>query len=162
MLLDDLMPQYRISERHQTTVEGPAEEAFAAFLAIPVGSDRLVRALFRIRGLGGGARTSIADFTRQPPFVVLAQDELELVFGYAKTPEQWRSVRAPGLLIAANVRAIPLADGQAKLTTETRVLPLGRRASVVFRLYWLVVGPFSALIRRRWLRAAAGAVRAAG
>jgi hypothetical protein len=25
----------------------------------------------------------------------------------------------------------------------------------VFRAYWLVVGPFSALIRRRWLRAIA-------
>jgi hypothetical protein len=30
---------------------------------------------------------------------------------------------------------------------------LDERARRLFRLYWLVVGPFSKLIRRRWLKA---------
>jgi hypothetical protein len=29
------------------------------------------------------------------------------------------------------------------------------RARRLFRLYWLAIGPFSALIRRRWLKAIA-------
>jgi hypothetical protein len=52
------------------------------------------------------------------------------------------------------------ADGDGSvLSTETRVHAPTRRARRAFRLYWLVVGPFSALIRRRWLRAASRAAR---
>jgi hypothetical protein len=162
MLLDDWLPDYRISERHARTVEAAPEQAFAAFLALPVGCDRLVRALFRLRGLGDGAGTSVAEFSQRPPFVRLAAEGLELVFGSrhgsdgrARTAEQWRALEEPGLKIAANIRAIPLAGGRTRLTTETRVVPLGRRWTIRFRLYWLVVRPFSGLIRRRWLRAAA-------
>jgi hypothetical protein len=51
-------------------------------------------------------------------------------------------------------------DGNGTLlSTETRVHAPAPRARRAFRLYWLVVGPFSALIRRRWLRAAARATR---
>jgi hypothetical protein len=169
MLLDDWLPHYRISERHERTVEASPDEAFAAFLAMPVGCDPLVRALFRLRGLDDGGRTSVEEFSGRPPFVRLAADKRELVFGsgrgsegFARTPEQWRSVVEPGLKIAANIRVVPLEDGRARLTTETRVLPFGRRASIGFRLYWIVVRPFSALIRRRWLRAAGKAARTNG
>ena len=169
MLLDDWLPLYKLSERHARTVDASPDEAFAAFLAMPVGCDPLVRALFRLRGLGDGAHTSLAEFAKQRPFVRLAADEHELVFGsgrgstgFARTPEGWLGVMEPGLKIAANVRVVPLADGRARLTTETRILPLGRRAAIGFRLYWIVVRPFSGLIRRRWLHAAARAARADG
>ncbi len=169
MLLDDWLPLYRFSERHARTVDASPDEAFAAFLAMPVGCDPLVRALFRLRGLDDGARTSVAEFSTRRPFVRLAADERELVFGsgrgsagFVRTPEQWRSIAEPGLKIAANVRVVALADGRARLTTETRVLPFGRRASLGFRLYWIVVRPFSGLVRRRWLRAADRAASAIG
>jgi len=41
------------------------------------------------------------------------------------------------------------------LTTETRVLCSGTAALRSFKRYWLVVGPFSGLIRRHILRAIA-------
>jgi hypothetical protein len=169
MLLDDWLPLYRISERHARTVDASPDEAFAAFLAMPVGCDPLVRALFRLRGLDDGAQTSVEEFSGRPPFVRLAAGERELVFGsgrgsdgFARTPEQWLSVAEPGLKIAANIRVVPLANGRARLATETRVLPLGRRTAIGFRLYWIVVRPFSGLIRRRWLRAAGKAAREKG
>jgi hypothetical protein len=43
----------------------------------------------------------------------------------------------------------------SRLITETRVAATEKRALLGFRLYWVVVGPFSKLIRRRWLRALA-------
>jgi hypothetical protein len=56
---------------------------------------------------------------------------------------------------------VPGADGHSRLSTETRVLALDGKSRLAFRIYWLVVGPFSALIRRRWLRAiAAGSIAA--
>lgn len=60
--------------------------------------------------------------------------------------------------VAADLRAIPAAGG-CVLATETRVQAVDDRSRRAFRLYWLVVGPFSSLIRRRWLRAVEAAVK---
>ena len=69
-------------------------------------------------------------------------------------PDAWRNADVPGTIKAAvDFRAEPTATG-SRLSTETRVLASDARARRAFRLYWLVVGPFSALIRRRWLAAA--------
>ncbi|HEX2497394.1 MAG TPA: hypothetical protein VHO00_01235 [Actinomycetes bacterium] len=42
-----------------------------------------------------------------------------------------------------------------ELTTETRVLLTDDRSRRAFGRYWLVIRPFSGLIRRRWLAAIA-------
>jgi hypothetical protein len=39
------------------------------------------------------------------------------------------------------------------LTTETRVLLTDDGSRRAFRRYWLVIRPFSGVIRRRWLAA---------
>ncbi|MEP7335602.1 MAG: hypothetical protein ABI717_07460, partial [Actinomycetota bacterium] len=41
------------------------------------------------------------------------------------------------------------------LSTETRVLLTDERSRKLFRRYWIVIRPFSGLIRREWLRAIA-------
>ena len=56
------------------------------------------------------------------------------------------------LKIAIAFEAEPIPGG-SRLATETRVKAPDERALRRFRL-WLAIGPFSALIRRRWLRAA--------
>ena len=40
-----------------------------------------------------------------------------------------------------------------ELTTETRVLLTDERSRRAFRRYWLLIRPFSGLIRRQWLAA---------
>jgi hypothetical protein len=68
--------------------------------------------------------------------------------------EAWRTAAVPGAIKGAvdfRAEAIP---GGSRLTTETRVTALDDHARRAFRLYWLAIGPFSALIRRRWLAAA--------
>lgn len=42
--------------------------------------------------------------------------------------------------------------GGTQLTTETRVQTFGSSATFKFRLYWLLVGPFSGIIRNSMLR----------
>jgi hypothetical protein len=67
--------------------------------------------------------------------------------------EAWRAAAVPGTIKGAvDFRAEPIPGG-SRLTTETRVKAVDDRARRAFRLYWLAVGPFSALIRRRWLAA---------
>jgi hypothetical protein len=50
--------------------------------------------------------------------------------------------------MAANFR---IREGE--LTTETRVLLTDERSRRAFGRYWLLIRPFSGLIRRRWLAA---------
>jgi hypothetical protein len=52
-----------------------------------------------------------------------------------------------------DLRALPEGKG-ARLETETRVFLTDAAARRRFDAYWIVVRPFSGLIRRRWLRAA--------
>jgi hypothetical protein len=57
--------------------------------------------------------------------------------------------------IACDLRAELLTGGGSLVSTETRILAVDAHAKRWFGRYWLVVRPFSGLIRRRWLRAAA-------
>ena len=50
--------------------------------------------------------------------------------------------------------------GESVLVTETRVAPVDDAARRAFGRYWLLIRPFSGLIRRRWLAAAARRARA--
>jgi hypothetical protein len=66
---------------------------------------------------------------------------------------RFSDLSAGGVRIAADFRA----DGE-RLTTETRVAALDERSRRAFLRYWRIVGPCSAVIRRRWL---AGIAKAA-
>jgi hypothetical protein len=52
-----------------------------------------------------------------------------------------------------DVRAVA-EDGGARLETETRIFLTDAGSRRRFAAYWLVIRPFSGLIRRFWLRAA--------
>ena len=157
-------------ERHERIVACPPAEALAIALRLPVAPDPIVRTLFRLRGYGA-TTAPIGEFFTHGGFIELERTPTRFVFGLAarlrgeprraRTGNDWQTWAAPGLKIAADMCAEPYGAGHTRLSTETRVLALDRRSRGLFRLYWLVVGPFSALIRRRWLRAiAARAARA--
>jgi hypothetical protein len=157
--IDDLLPAYDVHEVHSVALPLDPQRAIAAALATPVAADPLVRTLLRVRGLRTGG--TIADALAWMGFQELARAEGEVVFGASGTP--WRprgGIRSfhdapPGTVrIAADFRA----DGKT-LTTETRVAATDAAARRAFLRYWRVVGPFSALIRRRWLAAIARAAR---
>jgi hypothetical protein len=57
--------------------------------------------------------------------------------------------------MAMDLRAEPLPGGCSLLVTETRVAAVDEHARRAFLRYWRLVGPFSRLIRRRWLAAIA-------
>ena len=96
--------------------------------------------LFRLRGLDGRGRSLEQLFS--PPWA----EQLE------RSPTDFvaRINEAARADIVFDLRSRP-AEGGSILSTETRVAGGGLR----FRAYWLVVRPFSGLIRRRWLIAAA-------
>jgi hypothetical protein len=150
--IDDLLPHYDVHEVHSIALPLPPAEAIARALATPVAADPIVRVLFRLRGLKG--RGTIGDALRAIGLRELARTQGEIVVGAAGTP--WR----PGGGIVPFASAGPgqvrmvtdfRSDG-ARLTTETRVEAVDDAARRAFLRYWRVVGPFSAAIRRRWLK----------
>jgi hypothetical protein len=144
--LDDVMPHYEFVERHERYVDAAPERALTLALALPAAPDAIVRALFRLRGVPAAA-------TIEDLFSKLGLAEVE------RTPTSWIVAGKKGVHIAFDL--VARADGGGSvLSTETRVHAPTPRARRAFRVYWLGVGPFSALIRRRWLRAAARAAHA--
>jgi hypothetical protein len=130
-----------------------------------------VRILFDLRGLPHDATGSVDSFFRTPPFVALEEEAgREIVFGIlgpfwrwrgrarpprvATTPAELRAALADGCMAAlGNFRVEPTAAG-TRLWTETWVAAPRAGQKAAFLAYWLMVGPFSAWIRRLLLRAA--------
>jgi hypothetical protein len=115
----------------------------AAALALRAVSDPIVATLFWLRGVPGGGLSLKAFFSRLGLEPVISTDRAFVGVGDLL-----------GVRIAFGIWAEPRGGKRARLATETRVRALNPGARRRFRLYWLVVGPFSALIRRRWLSAA--------
>jgi hypothetical protein len=159
--IDSWLPTFDVGERHEVALPLSPEQALRRALAVPAASDGFVRLLFRLRGLRPSG--SIEQFMAANGFTILERTPTTYVVGLVTRGYRvregnavaWRVVDAPrSVRIAADFRAEP-APGGSRLITETRVAASGRLALLGFRAYWLLVGPFSKLIRRRWLRAAA-------
>jgi hypothetical protein len=164
--IDDWLPRYDVHERHEIELPVAPERALELVLSLPAAPDRIVRLLIGARGMAARDE-SLERFFLAHRFVVLSRAPTELVAGavgavwrprgglvHLDGADAWRDANVPGTIKAAvDFRAEPTATG-SRLSTETRVLASDVRARRLFRLYWLVVGPFSGLIRRRWLAAA--------
>jgi hypothetical protein len=162
--IDSWLPTFNVGERHEICVALPAEQALRRALATPAAPDRFIRLLFRLRGLD--PEGSIEQFMTANGFTVLERTPTTYVVGLVARrrrltltgPDAWRAASFPGSVkIAADFRVEPGPVG-TRVITETRVAANDGLALWSFRLYWLVVGPFSKLIRRRWLRAAAAGI----
>lgn len=156
-VLDELLPRFDFHEVHEVVVTVSPEEALERALELPVASDPLVRILLRLRGIRVSGTLAAAFGSLR--FEELGRTPTEIVVGFAGKP--WRPGggvarfrdAGPGMVrVATDFRAEP-AGGGSRLSTETRIVAVDEEARRAFRRYWLVVGPFSALIRRRWLRA---------
>lgn len=160
MPVTDALPAYHHAERHSLRVAASPEQALEAARETRLDDVPLVRALFRLRGLGAERPGPLWETLRASGFQQLGEDTLVLV-GKPWTPKGSRRAvddfvgfSEPGWAkMALDLRAEPDGDG-ARLTTETRVYLTDRASRRRFAAYWLVIRPVSGLVRRRWLRAA--------
>lgn len=168
-LLDAWLPAGALKlEHHALDVAARAPDALAAVTGLRLEEVPAVALLFSLRRISFRPDMTLRQFFTTSPFVLLAEEPgRELVFGIA-FPSSWRGGgdvprSAPALRAAlargragaiGNFRAEP-APGGARLWTETWVSTPALVQALPFTAYWLAVGPFSAWIRRMFLRAAA-------
>lgn len=180
MLLDELMPEYLLCQIHRILIDTPTERALEAAKRVTLGDMPLVRLLSTIRSLpgilarGGGLPTTVTEplFAQMMDsgFIFLGEEQgREVVVGAIGQMWQPRgglsllSVRdgrgfvafdEPGYAKAAMNFFVEPRYGGTVLRTETRVLTTDAASRRKFGLYWKVIHPGSAAIRRSWLRAA--------
>lgn len=159
-----LGPEARLLERHESLVAAPPERAYEAVQQVRLMDMPVVRALFTLRRIPCSKEMTLRDFFSTPPFMILEEvPAQEAVIGTANrlwrfrhpsTPDEFRAFTKPGTMQAvANLR-VDATESGSLISTETWVATFGPMASCLFRAYWLIVGPFSALIRREVLRTA--------
>jgi len=176
VLIDDYLPRYDVSEYHEAIVPASAATTYAAIEQADLAGSWLVKLLFGMRELpsllsGSGERRSpfapvtLRDVTRAG-FCRLAEDPgREIVLGVtgsfwkptgnvARTdPARFREPPPAGTARAAwNFVVAERTPGESLLSTETRVLCADAASLRSFHRYWLVVAPFSGLIRTLMLR----------
>jgi len=183
MLLDDLMPVYDINEVHWTAVQAPPESIFHAIKEVTPAEILLLRTLVAIRslpsllmgkgGLPGLPFASTKPFLEQAlaaGFVLLAEaPSREMVLGIVGqfwkpsggllprigSAQEFTAFDNPGYAKAALNFYIDSRVGHSSsiLRTETRVHIPDAASRRRFRVYWSLIYPGSALIRKMWLRA---------
>lgn len=175
-LLDDFVPACQFREFHEIRVHAPAGAVFRAVKSVTAGEIRFFRLLTWIRSprlsrsgresiLAAPAEKPLLDVALHSGFLVLAEDpDKELVFGTVLCarlprighpgPRDFVALDRPGFCKAAmNFRLREEPGGWVRLSTETRVFALGSSARRGFAVYWRVIYPGSAFIRRMWLEA---------
>lgn len=180
-LLDELLPSYQFSERHETAVRASPEEVMRAVSELTPAEIPLFRTLFAIRRLPERVTGGASGFAPGRPvleqmlshgFVLLGDEpERELAVGAigqfwplrdsfepseASTREEFLAFDRPDRAKAVmNFHVSPIGGAGAgvRLRTETRITVPDPHARRRFARYWRLAGPGSALIRRMWLRA---------
>jgi hypothetical protein len=162
MILDQFMPRFDVSKRHETIVGATRERVYDAILTADLASHPIVKALLFLRGLGRRTRSTLRF---HDGFAVAAEDRPnEIVIGLEGPfwnptckPQGENAARfaepvAPNTARAGwNFTTEDAGGGRTRLKTETRV-DCDRAARPKFRTYWFFIGPFSGLIRRFMLQ----------
>lgn len=174
MRLDFYMPHYHFSEKHKILVRATPETVFETACRVDISRSKAVRILFTLRGIyallaartgpGGVSTISYAlNELMKKEFTVLDEvQDREIVLGMVG--RFWLPLDTTGCGIDANefinfnlegcckaawnLRIETQSEGWVLLSTETRVVCMGRKARILFGLYWLIIKPFSGIIRR--------------
>ena len=175
--LDDFIPAYQFREFHEVRVQRPRERVYAALLQVRADEILFLRTLVWIRRGGAEGPESVLnprgdspvlDVALRTSFLKLAEEPgREIVIGtLVAVPRGWRPKGAPtvdgyrklfgepGFAPAVmNFRLEDAGAGETRVTSETRIFAADAATRRRFAVYWRLIYPGSALIRRMWLRA---------
>lgn len=167
MLIDDFLPDYDFSEKHEITVRASAEKTYAAVNSTNFDESWIVWGLLNLRGLGRSSAKNLTlrDMTKNGFAVLGEKPNEEILLGLAGkfwtlggcmqniNAENFRQFQTKGYAKAAwNFTLTETANEEIRLATETRVQCMDDESLASFRFYWRFIQPFSGLIRQEMLR----------
>jgi hypothetical protein len=159
-LLDEQVPDWHFREHHAIRVDAPPDRVFDAVRRVTLSEMGVFRALAWLRGIRMPVDRPVLEVAGASWEILADESGRELVMGSIGQPWRWRGggSRPPGDFATFGrpgyaKMAINWRLEGTTLSTETRVLLTDDVARRKFRRYWLVIRPFSGLIRRVWLRA---------
>lgn len=174
--LDRFAPVWQFREHHALHIGAPPDRVFAAIEQVRADEIFLFRTLIRIRAGGrtpsAAVRTlddrgaSLIDVATSTTFVRLANvAPHELVVGTLvgvragprPKPAEADFLSPPPGFVAATMSFVVTPDGAggSNVSTETRVFAAVGATRRRFAVYWRIIYPGSAFIRRAWLQAIA-------
>jgi hypothetical protein len=174
-LLDQLMPEYEVCERHSVSVSAPAEIALVAAREISFQDSAIARTIFALRALPGRLLGSPpAPTERRPLFdevIALGWRQLaemprrQVIMGAVTQPwrqevqfrglpaDEFVAFREPGYAkIAWTIEVEPTGPSSSVFSTETRVMATDPVSRERFRRYWAFLSPGILIIRYEILR----------
>lgn len=163
MLIDEFLPDFDFVEKHDVSIHAHAADVVRAASDVDFGQSWLIWTLFWLRGLP--VENITLEKMGESRFAKLAETpNRELLLGIVgkfwqpsgelkKTDaDSFRQFSEAGFAKAAwNFSAEETGD-QTILTTETRVKCLDDESRSSFGWYWMIIRPFSGLIRMEMLR----------
>ena len=177
LLIDRHLPRWHFREYHQAHAAAYPETAYQALRSLDASRSPFIGPLLRLRELpfrllnrdfeskGFGHTLSdllqlgFLDLGQEPPreFALGLVGRFWTLFPelVSLEPGQFAGFLEEGYAkVATNFLVTPQGPDSCLLSTETRILCLGPKALGRFRRYWIMIRPFSGLIRREWLRLA--------
>jgi len=159
-VLDELLPVWHHAARYTIYVAAPPERALDAARRVSAAEMPSARLLMRLRGLRPTQAGPLTDAMVADGFARVGEDALVVIGrpwarrGSLRRVDDFVAFDEPGYAkIAFDFTAAREGSG-TRLATETRVFLTDVAARRRFAAYWLVVRPFSGLVRRSWLAAA--------
>lgn len=167
MLIDDFLPVYDFSERHETKIRASAERVYAAVSTAELTDSWIIWGLFALRGLGWSNRAkklTLREMTESGFAILGEKPDEEILLGLAGKfwtlsgnlqkidAGNFKEFNEKGFAKAVWNFSLAEANGETVLKTETRISCLDEDSRQSFALYWTVVKPFSGLIRQEMLR----------
>ena len=160
--LDRALPEWHFRERHARRVDAPCGRVFSAVREVTLAEMGVFSVLARLRGIRAPADRPFVELALAGGWEVLGEvPGRELVLGTIGQPWRFRGGKRPDGDFATFDRpgyaklAIDWRLERGVLSTETRVFLTDEESGRKFRRYWLLIRPWSGLIRRVWRRAIA-------
>jgi hypothetical protein len=160
-LIDKYMPKYSFNEYHETVINNSIEKVYETARNFDLSKSNLIKWLFKIRGLPT-KRMHLQNFISDIGFTNIEENiPAENLIGF------WARYKIEPITsyddfindtISARVKVVwnffleELGSKQIRLSTETRVLCITPSAKVTFGLYWMIIKPFSGVIRNKMLQ----------
>ncbi len=168
----ELLPEFDVESSHSIWVSATPEATYAATRHLDLSGSRLVRWLFRLRGmprsaltLDGLARIRFKPLVEDPPnaFALGLIGQFWRASGRLLDfdPATFTTARHPEFAKAIWLfRVHPESGQRCELVTTTRVYCMDPESRRRFLRYWKIIAPFSGVIRRQALQLARDAAEA--